>query len=126
VDPDVTEKNSLQSWRGWREIRLCTINRTCWPDTAVEIDFDHIEDSLASTSFFTRYAVLYSIHRVMRTWLEHSAFLTLPMPTSWLRSDPVTPEMVKTLDDIEYEVAKFYLVAFKCVFGRAVSIPHKL
>jgi hypothetical protein len=30
------------------------------------------------------------------------------------------------LDDIEYEIAKFYLVAFKCVFGRAAIIPHML
>jgi hypothetical protein len=126
VDPMITQQNCFQLWRGWRELRLCTINRSCWPDTAVDVDFNHIDISLTSTSFWTRFQTLYAFYRSMKTWLEHSRFLTLPWPTEWVYSDPVTPEMEKTVDDIEYEIAKFYLVAFKCVFGRAAVIPHKL
>jgi hypothetical protein len=126
VDLDITEQNFFQPWRGWRDRRLRTFNYSrCWPDTAVDIHFDHIDKSIASTDFWTRYAVLRGFHRGMRTWLEHASFLTLPWP-DWFTSSTITAEMVKTLDDIEYEIAKFYLVAFKCVFGRAGIIPHKL
>jgi hypothetical protein len=38
VNKEATEQNCFQSWKGWREIRLSTINRWCWPDTAVDVD----------------------------------------------------------------------------------------
>jgi hypothetical protein len=126
VEPEVTSQTSALSYAWWRDLRLSRINRSnCWPDLPGHVDFGHINESLATTDFWTRYDVLGAFHRAMNTWLEHASFLILPFP-DWFNSRPITADMEKTLDDIEYEMAKYYLVAFKCVFGRAAIIPHKL
>ena len=98
--------------------RQIVIDGHCWPNSLVIPDFERSGDGLNARSLKDRAPYLDGLRLVMSSW--SGAPLALREPFSCVDASE------HDLEQMEMEIAQFYVNAFYRIFGRAANVPHFL
>ena len=103
-----------------REDRQILIDNLCWYNGTITPDWDSSDKGLNAKDLLARAEQLSGLHTIMSSWSG-------PRPPSLLKPFPKVSESdVGQLEQVERELASFYVQSFFRIFGRAAMTPHHL